>query len=180
MVGHWRSELGPLRPHSTYLVLEQTQGIGSEGEADSRVGAWRPIQLVPARVPGCGDDHSGESCGESRALFEGFPYFISLILGDRLCWISFLGFMVKPHIATPVPALACVALGGSSPSTMGSSSKMSVSSSLSWMRRMSRKKEPGVVLRTPFISFKGGALGWSLVVPLGLRWTPRNTHLFAE
>jgi hypothetical protein len=57
---------------------------------------------------------------------------------------------------------------------------MGVSSTLPWMKRMSRKKELGVVLRTPSISFEGGVVGISSAVPLGLCWTLRHTLLFAE
>jgi hypothetical protein len=57
-----------------YLVLEQSQGIGSKGEAGSRVGAWCPVHLVPARVTRRGDDHNGGSCSVLGALFRrGFP-----------------------------------------------------------------------------------------------------------
>jgi hypothetical protein len=35
---------------------------------------------------------------------------------------------------------------------------MSVSSTLPWIKRMSRKKELGVVLHTPSISFEGGVV----------------------
>jgi hypothetical protein len=55
-------------------VLEQSQGIGSEREAGSRVGSRRPTWLVLARVLAHGDDHSDGSCGVLEAFFhQGFP-----------------------------------------------------------------------------------------------------------
>jgi hypothetical protein len=38
---------------------------------------------------------------------------------------------------------------------VGSSSEIGASSTLPWMKRMSGKKEPGVVLHAPSISFEG-------------------------
>jgi hypothetical protein len=64
------------------------------------------------------------------SFIEGFPCFRIFNPGDWLSWITFPGFMVTLHIATHVPASACVALGGSSPSTVGSSSEMGVPSTL--------------------------------------------------
>jgi hypothetical protein len=63
-----------------YSVLEQSQGIGFEGEASSRVGAWRPARLALVRVPRRGDDHDDRSCGVPRVLCRhGF------LLIQRLC-----------------------------------------------------------------------------------------------
>jgi hypothetical protein len=67
--------------------------------------------------------------------------------------------MVTPHIAVSVPASVCVALGGSSLGTVGSSSKMGAPSILLWMKRISKKKELGTVVCSPSISFEGGAVG---------------------
>jgi hypothetical protein len=89
-----------------------------------------------------------------RSFFRGFPYFRGFIPGDRLCWILFPGFVVTLYIAAPAPVLACVALVGSAPSTVGSSSETSASSTVPWMKRMSGKKEPDVVHRAPSISFE--------------------------
>lgn len=93
------------------------------------------------------------------SFIDGFLYFRGLISGDRLCWILFSGFMVTPHVAAPVSAPARIVLGGSSPSMVGSSSEMSSSSTLLLMKRMSGKKEQGVMLRTPSFSFEGGVVG---------------------
>jgi hypothetical protein len=74
-------------------MLEQSQGIGSEGEVGSRVRAWRPAQLTPIRVPVCGDDHGDESCGVLGALFhQGFPLLQKLhperrIMLDPVPWL---------------------------------------------------------------------------------------------
>jgi hypothetical protein len=55
-------------------MLEQSQGIGFEGEAGSRVGVWRPVQLFLTPVPGRGDDHDSGSCDVLGVLFHrGFP-----------------------------------------------------------------------------------------------------------
>jgi hypothetical protein len=97
-------------------VLGQSQGIGSEGEAGSRVGAWCPVHLVLALIPRHDDDHHGGSCGIFGALFRwGFPLFQRPHHGRRV-------------VLDPVPRLhgdttrcnaysgaVCVVLGGSSP-----------------------------------------------------------------
>jgi hypothetical protein len=53
------------------------------------------------------------------------------------------------------------ATGGSSPSTVGSSSKMGAPSILPWMKRMSEQKELSLVLHTASISF-GSMPKWAM------------------
>jgi hypothetical protein len=54
----------------------------------------------------------GVAAFSESSFVGGFPYFRGLIPGDGLCWIPFPGFMVTPHVAAPVLALAYVAMGG--------------------------------------------------------------------
>jgi hypothetical protein len=70
--------------------------------------------------------------------------------------------------------------GGSSPSTVGSSSKIGASSSFPWMKRMFGKKELGVVLRAPSISFEGRMVGMVVSGAFGLTLDQRHMLLFAE
>jgi hypothetical protein len=67
--------------------------------------------------------------------------------------------MVTLYVTTSVPMSTCVALGGSSACMVGSLSETCASSTLPWMKRMSGKKDLGVMLRAPSISFEGGVVG---------------------
>jgi hypothetical protein len=93
------------------IALRLSEGIGYGRGACSRVGAERPVWLVPTRAPGCGDDHGGGSCGALGALFhQGFPSFRSFIPGDKLSWIALSSSMVTPHVVASIPASSCVTL----------------------------------------------------------------------
>jgi hypothetical protein len=100
---------------------ERSQAAGSKGEACSRIRAWCPAQLVLVRALRCGDDcGSGVAALTERSIVRGFPFFRGIILGDGLCRISFPGLVVMQYITTPVSMLACIALRGLLPSTVGS------------------------------------------------------------
>jgi hypothetical protein len=65
--------------------------------------------------------------------------FRRLVPGYGLSGIPFSGFMVTPNVTTLVSTLVCLTLWGLLPQTVGSSSKMGVSSTLPWIKRTSGK-----------------------------------------
>lgn len=94
-----------------------------------------------------------------RSVVRGFPYFRGFVPRDGLCRILFPGLMVVSYVTELVSTLVCVMLGGSSPCTVGSSPETGAPSTLPWMKRLSEKKEFGVMLRAPTISFEGAVIG---------------------
>lgn len=72
-----------------------------------------------------------------RSLF----YLRCLVSIYGLRGVPFSGLVVTLNVMTPVPVLACLALWGSSPNTVGSSSEMGASSIHPWIKRTSGKKE---------------------------------------
>jgi hypothetical protein len=58
-----------------YLVLEQSQGIGSKQGVGSRVGTWLPAWLVPTRALERGNDHGGRGVAafSECSFIGGFP-----------------------------------------------------------------------------------------------------------
>jgi hypothetical protein len=68
--------------------------------------------------------------------------------------------MVTLYVMAHVPTSACVTLGGSSPSTAASSPETGASSTLPWMKRMTEKKEFGVMLHAPTISLRVEGSEW--------------------
>jgi hypothetical protein len=100
---------------------------------------------------------SGVAVLAERLVVSSLPYFRCLISGYGLSEILFPSLMVMPNVTTPIQTLACLALRGSSPSTMGSSSEMGVSSTLPWIKRTSEKKELGATSCAPSVSHEGRA-----------------------
>lgn len=93
-----------------------------------------------------------------RSVVRGFPYFRGFVVRDGLHRILYPSFIVMSYVVASITALACVTLGGSSPSMVGLSSETGVSSTLPWMKKISGKKELGVMLCAPTISFQGGVV----------------------
>jgi hypothetical protein len=90
-------------------------------------------------------------------------------------------------VLDPIPQLhgnaahfdACFGVGvrhaggwGSSPSKVGSSSEMSASSTLPWMKRAFGENELGVVMHTPSISFDDGVVGMVVGGAFGIALVP--------
>jgi hypothetical protein len=100
-----------------------------------------------------------------RLVVRSLSYFRCLVSGYGLSGILFPGLMVTANVMTHVPTLACLVLRGSFPNTMGSSSEMGTSSTLTLIKRTSGKKELGAASRTPTVSHLSGAAG--SVVGLG-------------
>jgi hypothetical protein len=122
---------------------------------------------------------SGIAVLMERSAIRGFPYFIGLIPGDKLGKISFLGLVVMPDVTPPVLTWACLTLRGLVPSIVGSSLETGASSILPWMKRMSGKKELGVVLRAPTISFESGvvrAIASSVPAATSVPGAPSSLH----
>jgi hypothetical protein len=135
--GRWRFELELCRLHSACAGLEQSRVAGSGEGVDCHTGVWHHVFLFPARAPGHGDDHGIRNCGVVRS----FSYFGCLILGYWLSRVPFFGLMITPNVTWHVSMLARLTLRGSSPNTVGLSSKMRLSSILPCIKRTSEKKE---------------------------------------